>query len=155
MNDYENKLNDNALMEAEHVATSNDFTDTEILLHTRQVKLQIVDALTAGGISTDPKDVNALMKVLDSMDRTAHGNIRNSIDQDNSAALGEALSIIAAVQKQVGNTDPFMLTVTGDQPPRDVSIDVCLVEHDFVEGELSHELKDLQYDSFVNEFESK
>lgn len=155
MSDYEIKPNNDALMEAEHVATANDFTDTEVLQHTRQIKLQIVDTLTNGGISSDPKDVNALMKVLDSIDRTAHGNIRNSIDQDNSAALGEALAIIAAVQKQVGNTDPFMMVNPGNNPPRDVTIEQRLVEHDFVEGELSQELKDLQYDSFVDNFESK
>lgn len=144
-----------AEMEAEQYAEYNDMTDTEVLRHTRQIKLKVVDTLINGGISTDPKDVNSLMKVIDSIDRTAQGNIRNAIDQDNSNNTAAAIDIIAAMQRQVGNVDPFMLTVPTTQEPREVVIEKQLVDHDFVEGELSHELKDLQYDSFVDKFESK
>lgn len=144
-----------AEMEAEQYAEYNDMTDTEVLRHTRQIKLKVVDTLINGGISTDPKDVNSLMKVIDSIDRTAQGNIRNAIDQDNSNNTAAAIDIIAAMQRQVGNIDPFMLTVPTTQEPREVVIEKQLVDHDFVEGELSHELKDLQYGSFVDKFESK
>lgn len=159
MNDFKVTANPDAQvdaeMEAEQYAEYNDMTDTEVLRHTRQIKLKVVDTLINGGISTDPKDVNSLMKVIDSIDRTAQGNIRNAIDQDNSNNTAAAIDIIAAMQRQVGNVDPFMLTVPATQEPREVVIEKQLVDHDFVEGELSHELKDLQYDSFVDKFESK
>lgn len=159
MNDFKVTANPDAQvdaeMEAEQYAEYNDLTDTEVLRHTRQIKLKVVDTLINGGISTDPKDVNSLMKVIDSIDRTAQGNIRNAIDQDNSNNTAAAIDIIAAMQRQVGNIDPFMLTVPTTQEPREVVIEKQLVDHDFVEGELSHELKDLQYDSFVDKFESK
>lgn len=159
MNDFKLTANPDAQvdaeMEAEQYAEYNDLTDTEVLRHTRQIKLKVVDTLINGGISTDPKDVNSLMKVIDSIDRTAQGNIRNAIDQDNSNNTAAAIDIIAAMQRQVGNIDPFMLTVPATQEPREVVIEKQLVDHDFVEGELSHELKDLQYDSFVDKFESK
>lgn len=144
-----------AIMELEQISELDNLSDTEVLQHTRRVKLKLVDALTSNGIvPTDPKEVNALMKVLDSIDKTAHGNIRNSIDQDNSAALGDALSIIAAVQQQVGNTDPYMRDLPVDGEIREVTIDTKLVDVDFVPGELSQELQDLQYDSFIDKFEA-
>lgn len=159
MNDLEPNPNPDAQVEAEMQAEQhaeyNDMTDIEVLKHTRQIKLRVVDTLIHNGVSTDPKDVNALMKVIDSIDRTAQGNIRNAIDQDNSNNTAAAIEMIAAMQRRVGNTDPFMLTNATGREPREVAIEQQLVEHDFVEGELSHELKDLQYDSFIDEFESK
>lgn len=155
MNNHLIEEDPRVLSELDTVHEENSYTDAEVLLHTRSMKLRLASALTPNSaMPTDPKEVNALMKVLDSIDRSAQTNIRNSIEQDNSEALNEALSIIAAVQKQVGNTDPFRREVDVTPEYREVTIDTQLIELDFVDGETSTELRDLTYDSFVDEFEA-
>lgn len=144
--------------QAEEDAFDSDveLTDNEVLSHTKSIKLRLLQKMAGVDMSTDPKEVAALMKVADSLDKTALTNIRNNIEQDSNASVAEALNIIASMQRQVGNTDPFMVDVSkgGELKPREISIEHTLVEHDFVEGELSHESRDLQYDGFVNDFEA-
>lgn len=151
----ENEIDQGLDYAIEEMAINNDLTDQDVLLETRRVKLQLMHALTPDGrMPTDPKEVNALMKVVDSMDRTAQNNIRNSTEQDSNHAVAEALAIIASMQKQVGNRDPFMVDVGTETAEREVFIEETLVETDFVPGELSHETLDLQYEGFVDQFES-
>lgn len=140
---------------AEAQADANAYSDAEILLHTRGIKLRMIGALTENDkMPTDVKEVNALMKVIDSIDRTAQNNIRNATEQDGNASVAEALGIIAAMQRQVGNVDPFKATVL-DVTPREVAIEETLVEIDFVSGELSHEIRDLTYETFIDKHEGE
>lgn len=152
MNNYEI----DQLAEEDAFHSDVELTDADVLRHTKSIKLRLLQKMAGKDMSTDPKEVAALMKVADSLDKTALTNIRNNIDQDSNAAVSEALSLITAMQRQVGNTDPFMVDINNPSAlkPREISIDVPLVELDFVPGELSHESMDLQYDSFVTDFET-
>ena len=144
----------NVLNELDQLTDANNFTDNEILLHTRGLKLRIIDTLTEGGIMPrDPKEVNALMNVINSVDKTAQTNIRNSIDQDTNANVAEATALIAAMERQMGSRDPFLRDVTPNATYDDVVIEQKLIDTDFVEGELSLEARDLQYDTFVEKFD--
>lgn len=149
-------LNPELLQEIEEQADSDSYTDGDMLKYTRRVKMQMVETLTASAtLSTDPKDVNALLGVLNSIDKTAQTNMRNKIEEENNSALSQALSIIAAVQTQVGNIDPFLSNNSNTVEPREVVLDAPLVEDlTFVDGELSYEMRDLQYDTFVEGFET-
>lgn len=137
---------------------SNDvenMTNEEVLQYTLRKKMEIVETLTSSQtMSTEAKDITALVGVLNSIDKSAMGNIRNNIEQAGNANTAEAIAIMASMQAQMGNHDPFMIDVTNTAvEPREVSIEETLVETTFVDGELSHEVRDLQYDSFVEKYE--
>lgn len=130
-----------------------EMTDVEVLHHTRAVKLRLLGVLSKD-IPNDPKDVRCLLDVMDSLDKVALHNIKNSIQQDSNDAIHEANAIMRRIQAQVGNTDPYMVDVTPTQmEERVVTIDQELVALDPVPGEMSQELRDLRYDAFVTEME--
>lgn len=155
MNDIGLNERADVLSALEETAEYNAMTDNEVLLQTRSLKLRIVSELTKDTLPSDPKDINALMKVVDSIDKAANNNIRNAIEQDSNANVSAALAIITAMEKMVGTTDPFMRDVSTGVEPRIVTLDQPLLEVQFVEGELSQEIRDLTYDSFVDDYDSK
>lgn len=151
MNNYE--LNE--IAEAQAYDEDIELTDLEVLTRTKAVKLRLLEKMTGVDMSSDPKEVMALMKVADSLDKTALTKMRLSNEQDSNQSITEALAIIAAMQTQVGNRDPFMIDVgKGGLSPREVIIETTLVDASFVVGELSHETRDLQYDTFTAGFEA-
>lgn len=150
MNEYEI----NELSEAQAYDNDVELSDAEVLMRTKAVKLRLLEQMTGPNMSTDPKEVASLMKVADSLDKTALTKLRLNNEQNSNQNVTDALGIIAAMQSQVGNTDPFMVNVIPDGEPREVVIENTLVEMSLVEGELSHESRDLQYDDFVNKFEA-
>ena len=132
-----------------------NMSDRDLLRYTRRLKLKQLDALTPDDrMPTDAKEVYAVLAVMDSLDNSAHKNIKLDNEANGTAAVAEAIALIASINKQVGNKDPFMTDVSGNAP-RVVTIDTPLVESEFLPGELSNDVVDLTYDSFVEDFESK
>lgn len=141
-------------LEEHMVDAYTHLNDQEVLDYTKRLKIKIVHALTPNEkMPTDAKEVNTLLNVLDSLDSSAHNNIKAQKESDNNAAQREALAIIAQMQKQARGNDPFMLTDNNTTTTRTVVIEETLVTNEFDPGELSHEMRELNYDDFVNTFE--
>ena len=140
-------------LEDSRIEELSGLSDTEILQHTRKLKLKMIAKLAPDeNMPIDAKEVNALLSVIDSIDRVAGNNIKIQSDSDSNQAQRDAMVIIAQMQKQTRGKDPFMLeTVT---ETRVVSIEEVLVTDKFAPGELTNESRDLTYDDFVNEYEN-
>lgn len=132
-----------------------NMSDRDLLRYTRRLKLKQLDALTPDDkMPVDAKDVYAVLAVMDSLDNSAHKNIKLENEANGTAAVSEAIALIANINKQLGNKDPFMQDVP-TSTPRVVTLEEPLVETEFLPGELSHENTDLTYDGFVDDFEAK
>jgi hypothetical protein len=143
-------------LEEHMVEAYTNLNDQEVLDYTKRLKIRMVQVLAPGErMPTDAKEVNTLLNVLDSLDSSAHNNIKAQKESDNNAAQREALAIIAQMQKQARGNDPFMLTDNNTTTTRTVVIEETLVTNEFDPGELSHEMRELNYDDFVNTFEDK
>lgn len=143
-------------LEEHMVDAYTNLNDQEVLNYTKRLKIKMVQVLAPDErMPTDAKEVNTLLNVLDSLDSSALNNIKVQKESDNSAAQREALAIIAQMQKQARGNDPFMLTDHNAPTTRTVVIEETLVTNEFDPGELSHEMRDLNYDDFVNDFEDK
>ena len=143
-------------LEEHMVDAYTNLNDQEVLNYTKRLKIKMVQVLAPGErMPTEAKEVNTLLNVLDSLDSSAHNNIKAQKESDNNAAQREALAIIAQMQKQARGNDPFMLTDHNAPTTRTVVIEETLVTNEFDPGELSHEMRDLNYDDFVNDFEDK
>ena len=141
-------------LEEHMVEAYTNLNDQEVLDYTKRLKIRMVQVLAPGErMPTDAKEVNTLLNVLDSLDSSAHNNIKAQKESDNNAAQREALAIIAQMQKQARGNDPFMLTDGNATATRTVVIEETLVTNELDPGELSHEMRELNYDDFVNEFE--
>lgn len=141
-------------LEEHMVDAYTNLNDQEVLNYTKRLKIKMVQVLAPGErMPTEAKEVNTLLNVLDSLDSSAHNNIKAQKESDNNAAQREALAIIAQMQKQARGNDPFMLTDHNAPTTRTVVIEETLVTNEFDPGELSHEMRDLNYDDFVNDFE--
>lgn len=144
-------MNENEIMGEVILDAKANLNDQEVLNHTKRLKLKLIDVLAPDEIMpTDAKDVNTLLNVFDSLDRTALANIKQQSVDDNNQAQREAIAIIAQMQKQTRGKDPFMTDV-GEK--RIVTIEETLVTDEFSPGELSTEFRDLTYDEFVEDFE--
>lgn len=141
-------------LEEHMVDAYTNLNDQEVLNYTKRLKIKMVQVLAPDErMPTDAKEVNTLLNVLDSLDSSALNNIKVQKESDNSAAQREALAIIAQMQKQARGNDPFMLTDGNATTTRTVVIEETLVTNEFDPGELSHEVRELNYDDFVNDFE--
>lgn len=141
-------------LEEHMVDAYTNLNDQEVLNYTKRLKIKMVQVLAPDErMPTDAKEVNTLLNVLDSLDSSALNNIKVQKESDNSAAQREALAIIAQMQKQARGNDPFMLTDGNATTTRTVVIEETLVTNEFDPGELSHEVRELNYDDFVNTFE--
>ena len=88
-------------LEEHMVDAYTHLNDQEVLDYTKRLKIKIVQALTPNEkMPTEAKEVNTLLNVLDSLDSSAHNNIKAQKESDNNAAQREALAIIAQMQKQ-------------------------------------------------------
>lgn len=128
----------------------NMLNDREVLDRTRTFKFAMIDhLLNPNNMPTEAKDVNAVMSVIDSLDRVALTNIRLNQEAQDGANAQEAIRILGELSGILGNSNPYRSDV---HTAREVTITETLDHTPFVPGEGSTELLDIEYDDFINGF---
>lgn len=131
--------------------TNNTMNDREVLDRTRTFKFAMLDSLMdPNNMPDDPKSVNAVMNIIDSLDKVALTNIRLNQEAQDGAAAQEAIRILNELSNVLGNSNPYRSDV---RITREVTIEETLVHSPFVPGEGSTEIRDIEYDAFVSNFD--
>lgn len=129
---------------------TNTMNDREVLDRTRSFKFAMLGHLVdPNNMPNDPKDINAVMNIIDSLDRVALTNIRMNQEAQDGAAAQEAIRILNELSGVLGNTNPYR---SETRVVREVTIEETLAHTPFVPGEASTEIRDIEYDSFVSKF---
>lgn len=128
----------------------NSLNDREVLDQTRTFKFAMIDhLLNPNNMPSDAKDVNAVMGIIDSLDRVALTNIRLNQEAQDGASAQEAIRILSELSGILGNSNPYR---SETRTMRDVVIDETLTHTPFVPGEGSTEIRDIEYDDFIDKF---
>lgn len=131
--------------------TDNTMNDRQVLDRTRTFKFKLLESLMNGtNMPSEAKDVNAVMGIMDSLDKVALTNIRLNQEAQDGAAAQEAIRILNELSTVLGNNNPYRSDV---RVVRDISISETLVHSPFVPGEGSTEIRDIEYDDFVGRFD--
>ncbi|AEH03621.1 hypothetical protein AVT69_gp196 [Pseudomonas phage PhiPA3] len=117
----------------------SDMTYEEQIQYTQNTKQRILHQLAfsnpVGTIPTDKESVDTMLKVMDSMDRTAIANKRISVDQEANRTSADLLAGMAAFIQNAKNKNPFVAT-EGDGRGMEPQIDQeDLGEFTHAEGE--------------------
>ena len=123
-----------------------------ILEYTQRIRQGVVEKFTSTGLPDDPEEMSALASFLNDMDKQEVvkqklANEEKALESDKAAT-----EIIASMLGKLGNTNPFALS---ENSGAIIEHDVNLPEVDLVPGELDHNQRTRNFDSFMAEYRAK
>ena len=122
-----------------------DLEEKRLLKKTLMLREQMIDALSAGGIPKNNEDIELLLKLVDSTDRTIHSKARLKIEEEGVRNEQQIRELVARVLSQDDTT-----------PARERDIPQLpseLTRTKQVEGDTTIGPSEETYESFIKRFE--
>lgn len=122
--------------------------EDQILALTHNVRLQILDKMTAKGLPEDPADRKVIVSVLKDMDAAAMGRKRIKVEEKQNNDQSAAAALIAMMMNGSAGRNPFKL----DQPMANREAPLLpdtIPEPETVEGEMATTATNTNYDDFM------
>lgn len=123
-----------------------------ILDYTQRIRVAIVEKNTAHGLPSDPDELSALAGYLNDMDKQELAKVKIQLEDKAQQSDRKAQEIIQGILSMVGNQNPYD---AGVNTGRVVEHKGDLAEVQLVPGELDHNQRTLDYDSFIKEYREK
>lgn len=123
-----------------------------ILDYTQRIRVAIVEKNTANGLPSDPDELSALAGYLNDMDKQELAKVKIQLEDKAQQSDRKAQEIIQGILNMVGNQNPYD---AGVNTGRVVEHKGDLAEVQLVPGELDHNQRTLDYDSFIKEYREK
>lgn len=135
-------------------------TEEATLNYTQKVRRDLVEDITQGGtrMPTDAKDRMALLAAVDGMDRVAISKLRLRSEDKHTEAIKAASAVIANVMSGLSDKgDIFAVgqVIEHGEAPLPRHPEKLLTEVVIAPGELDQGIADMQYDTFIEEQESR
>ncbi len=126
-------------------------TEDEVILYTRQKRMQLANDLTQQGAPKDKDSQCVLLATLDGLDRSALGRLKIKAEERANANNASAAALIAQVLNEIGSTKiyEFQTTVIREIPRLPDSIP----KPDIVEGELETNPQQIDFETFTKQFD--
>lgn len=113
--------------------------ELEIINKSKNIRLQIVDAMTKDRVPTDSREVRVINEVLTSLDKTVHDTANTRIKHQDSANKEAILDMVAETLKQTAKRrkeiDPS--TLVREVPTEYLEIDTVPGETEIQPGRLN------------------
>lgn len=100
----------------------------------------------------DPKVAGIILNAARDMDRQEISKVQNSLTEKSIDVASQGIALADEMFGNLGNTNPYLAATP---VIRDVPSDHKLADVTLVEGELSDEQRDLNYDTFMTEHRNK
>lgn len=123
-----------------------------VLDYTQRIRIAIVQQNTANGLPSDPDELSALAGFLNDLDKQELTKAKIQLEDKAQQSDRKAQEIIQGIISMVGNQNPYD---AGVNTGRVVEHKGDLADVQLVPGELDHNQRTLDYDSFIKEYREK
>lgn len=126
-------------------------TEDDVLLYTRAQRMALANELTKDGVPTDKDNAGILLHALDGLDKASLTKLRILADEKANKQSANNAALIAEVLSKVGNCAYQMSGVSRN----DTSLPDDIPNPEIVEGELETNPTQVDYDTFMKQFDGQ
>lgn len=126
--------------------------DESVMEYTQRIRQGVVEQFTKNGLPADMEEMSTLATYLNDMDKQEVAKQKIANDEKALESDKAATEIIAAMLGKLGNTNPYALPETTGNI---IDHDVVLPEVQLVPGELDHNQRTLNFESFMTDYRAK
>jgi len=126
-------------------------TEDDVLLYTRGKRVELATHLTKDGAPKDKDEQQVLLATLDGLDRSALSSKRIKVEEQATKNMTGQAAMIAAV---LASVDPrTTMRFRTERDPETVALPSSIPHPAVVEGELEDNPGNLDYDTFMKQFQ--
>ena len=133
------------------VIDPSTMTEDDVLLYTRAQRMALANELTKDGVPTDKDNAGILLHALDGLDKASLTKLRILADEKANKQSANNAALIAEVLSKVGNSAYQMSGVSRN----DTSLPDDIPNPEIVEGELETNPTQVDYDTFMKQFDNQ
>ena len=133
------------------VIDPSTMTEDDVLLYTRAQRMALANELTKDGVPTDKDNAGILLHALDGLDKASLTKLRILADEKANKQSANNAALIAEVLSKVGNSAYQMSGVSRN----DTSLPDDIPNPEIVEGELETNPTQVDYDTFMKQFDDQ